>query len=177
MTEKEREKKMVRRVRRVGHKHQSDIIPLAARTWWGWTDVHRGTSTEPEFGRSDAPTAGSPGGTPSHRPEPWLDRHNNKYIGVLNPTKMTLWTHVVFCIQYFNRYSPLTVIFPLELLLNLLRVGTIRAHKSQQPLLQVGRGAETKRAHRCYSNETGNQSQSRLLMVGSFILANVTVAA
>lgn len=43
--------------------------------------------------------------------------------------------------------SSLTMIFPLELLLDLLRVGTIRTHKSQQPLLQVGRGAETKREH------------------------------
>lgn len=36
----------------------------------------------------------------------------------------------------------LTVIFPLEFLLNLLRAGSVRAHKSQQPLLQVGRGAK-----------------------------------
>lgn len=41
--------------------------------------------------------------------------------------------------------SALTVVLPLELLLDLLRVGTIRTHKSQQPLLQVGRGAETER--------------------------------
>lgn len=40
--------------------------------------------------------------------------------------------------------SLLTVIFPLQLLLDLLGVGTIRAHESQQPLLQVGRGSETK---------------------------------
>lgn len=36
----------------------------------------------------------------------------------------------------------LTVIFPLELLLHLLGAGSVRAHKSQQPLLQVGGGAE-----------------------------------
>lgn len=41
--------------------------------------------------------------------------------------------------------SSLTVIFSLELLLDLLRVGTIRTHESQQPLLQVGGGAETER--------------------------------
>ena len=31
----------------------------------------------------------------------------------------------------------------LDLLLDLLRVRTIKTHKTQEPLLQVGRGAET----------------------------------
>lgn len=64
-----------------------------------------------------------------------------------------------------------TVIFPLELLLDLLRVGTIRTHESQQPLLQVGGGAETKGEHAdviqvgrqtsallCYFNNQGRRT-------------------
>lgn len=35
------------------------------------------------------------------------------------------------------------MIFPLELLLDLLRAGSIRTHKSQKPLLQVARGGKT----------------------------------
>lgn len=37
------------------------------------------------------------------------------------------------------------MIFPLQLLLDLLGASPVRAHESQQPLLQVGRRAETER--------------------------------
>lgn len=40
-------------------------------------------------------------------------------------------------------HSSLTLIFPLQLLLDLLGAGAVRAHESQQPLLQVGRRSET----------------------------------
>lgn len=38
------------------------------------------------------------------------------------------------------------MVFPLELLLDLLRAGAIWTHESQQPLLQVGWRAETVKA-------------------------------
>lgn len=38
------------------------------------------------------------------------------------------------------------MVFSLELLLDLLRAGTVWTHESQQPLLQVGWRAETVRA-------------------------------
>lgn len=46
------------------------------------------------------------------------------------------------------------MIFSLELLLNLLRVCTIGAHKTQQPLLQIGRGAKTDRENKHLSEES-----------------------
>lgn len=58
------------------------------------------------------------------------------------------------------------MIFPLEFLLNLLRAGSIRTHESQQPLLQVGRGAEDKRKqHRCYTREIGNKSLLKYIFI------------
>lgn len=64
--------------------------------------------------------------------------------------------HCSFQITAEHLSSSLTVIFPLQLLLDLLGADTVRAHESQQPLLQVGRRAETERTD---SNSTGTESK------------------
>lgn len=48
-----------------------------------------------------------------------------------------------FRITAEHLHSSLTVIFPLQLLLDLLGAGAVWAHESQQPLLEVGRRSET----------------------------------